>query len=83
MKKAKLMLAAIAVIAVAGGVYASKASRLTSIIYTRATNTTVCSVTLAGFSTTTVVPGQLPVGTTFLTFTPGICPNTFEYYTAP
>ncbi|HWW42235.1 hypothetical protein [Pedobacter sp.] len=57
MKKAKLMLAAIAVLAVAGGVFAANANRnLGAVVYTHSSTdpiATRCTVTLVGYTTTT------------------------------
>jgi hypothetical protein len=80
MKKAKLLLLIISAFSLIGGSYAFKLKR-GGIIYTRAANTTLCTVTLQGFTTRTVLPGQLPVSTTYLSTTTGTCPVTLEYYT--
>jgi hypothetical protein len=81
MKRAKLMLAAIAVVAIAGGVYASKAKRITDHIYVRGASGTLCTRTLTTY-TLAAEPGQLPAGTTFATIVPNAqCPVTVPYYT--
>ncbi|GAA3928800.1 hypothetical protein GCM10022209_23130 [Chitinophaga oryziterrae] len=63
MKRAKFMLAAIAVLAIAGGVYASKANRGSFLYCSTTTNTTG---TLLTNWTTTNVPGI----TTYCTLAP-------------
>ena len=79
MKKAKMILAAIAVMAVAGGVYASKAKRATDHIYVRAAGTTTCTVTI---TTRTLAPNGAALGRTFATDVLGdACPVTVAYYT--
>ena len=52
MKKAKFMLAAIAVLAIAGGVYASKTAKQSLFIYTTAPNgpAGACTVKVNGFT---------------------------------
>ncbi|SEW26076.1 hypothetical protein SAMN05428988_3716 [Chitinophaga sp. YR573] len=82
MKRAKLMLAAIAVIAVAGGVYASKV-RTGTHVFTREAGTTTCGVLVDKLSTTTVVLNQPTTAFTYATDIAGDCPIKINLYTAP
>ncbi|WP_158275214.1 hypothetical protein [Pedobacter sp. HMWF019] len=69
MKKAKLFLAAIAVMAVVGGVYAAKAKRSTDTIFVKTTTTTnVCTVPL---TFRTLSPTGPFVTTTYATLVQG------------
>ncbi|GAA3929280.1 hypothetical protein GCM10022209_23740 [Chitinophaga oryziterrae] len=53
MKRAKIMLAAIAVLAIAGGVYASKAKREGDVIFTKTNLTsTLCTISLPLYTLT-------------------------------
>ncbi|QHS58331.1 hypothetical protein [Chitinophaga agri] len=85
MKRAKFVLAAVAVMAVAGSALAFKSTRLNKVLYFTTAGTTSCTFTRPGFATTTAVPNQLPVTTSLIPLaeTPGICTTTTLYYTAP
>jgi hypothetical protein len=58
MKRVKIMLTAIAVLAVVGGALAFKAKKFTSTIYCSDNTTTFCKVPVFGFTTTTDVAPQ-------------------------
>jgi hypothetical protein len=84
MKKAKILLAAIAVFALVGGAYAFKAQRSLQFIWVRdAANPSNTLCTLQIFERTTTKPGTaLPLGNTFITTAAdgGVCTTTFSYY---
>lgn len=85
MKKARIMLGAVAAFALVGGVLATQANnnRLTKFIYTRANPTiNLCTVKLDGFTLTPSTTTQTRVGTIYATTTTGACPATVPYYTA-
>lgn len=80
MKKAKLMLSAIAVLAVVGGAFAFKANRTENLFYkTNAAGN--CLSTTFPLRTTAVVNGQAgEIQTTYFTTTVlGACPTTKIY----
>jgi hypothetical protein len=78
MKKAKFMLAAIAVLAIAGGVYASKAKREGQVIYTRSNPlVNVCDVPVEFRSLT----GVTPLSTTYATLIENGTCTTHPIYT--
>jgi hypothetical protein len=85
MKKAKILLAAIAVFAIVGGAYAFKAHRAGSFIYLRALGTTSCTLSVQSFSISPQFLGQPPVTltSTYVTNLPGACTLSTLYYTAP
>jgi hypothetical protein len=82
MKKAKFMFAAIAVLAIAGGVYASKAHRLERSIFIRQGTETTCGLELPGYNTVPFAVGDPIVGNTTLTLAAGPCTQVKNYYTA-
>lgn len=71
MKRAKLILAGIACMAVVGGAYAVKANRFGKVIYTTTASTGKCNVTLPNYYTTNAAPGFAVYATT--AFTTGTC----------
>jgi len=77
MKRAKFMLAAIAVLAVAGGVFASK-GRITDVVFTK-TNpaTNICDVPLTSYTTQ---PGGAFYRTTYVTLEQGAVCTTHPIY---
>jgi hypothetical protein len=79
MKRAKIMLAAIAVIAIAGGVYAAKAKRISDIVYTKINPAdSRCYSTV---STRTFEPGNEFVLATSATLVYGaVCPIVHSIY---
>ena len=79
MKRAKLMLAAVAVLAIVGGVYASKAKQ-TNFIFVRGAQGTYCTSTLRG---ATLLENASPLGGTFATTSGTICTTTVPYFAAP
>lgn len=80
MKKAKIILAGIAALAIVGGVYAFKAHRISDVIYVRTiSGGTLCTKTLRGY--TTRPNGQPPVFITFVSTIPGACPILVPVYT--
>ncbi|MBW8687250.1 hypothetical protein [Chitinophaga rhizophila] len=84
MKRAKFVLAAVAVMAIAGGTLAFKSARLTKVLYFTTAGTTSCTFTKPGYATTTTRPNPTPVTTIAvpLAETPGICTTSTLYYTA-
>jgi hypothetical protein len=85
MKKARLLLFIICIMSLAGGLYATKINdRISLWIYIRTTTTTNrCTVWIHAFWTLPAVPGDVPVGTTYLTTNNnGTCTVLLPYYTA-
>jgi hypothetical protein len=83
MKKARILLLVICLCSLVAGAYAYKAQKTSIVVYTRALNTTICIVTLRGYSTTAQLPGQFSATITFASSVIGACPITIELYTAP
>jgi hypothetical protein len=79
MKKAKVILSAIAILAVVGGAFAFKASRILYPFYSTRTFTTT---TIAGGPTVTLTYCDVPFFTTYTTISAaGVIPTTLSYST--
>jgi hypothetical protein len=83
MRKGQIILTALLLLAVAGGVLAAVSTSYYQAIctmYTRAPGATICTVTLHAATTVTRYPGQPAWGTTFATTVPGPCTTVVTYY---
>lgn len=83
MKKAKLILGAIAVLAAVGGVYAAKAHRASDVLYYKTTTVTSvrCTFTKPAVTLTTTFVGQAPISTYYVTpVYNALCPVAIPYY---